>query len=43
MDSVAEALGRLRVLDLTQAAVRDAIAQAEDAASLFKGPLASDY
>jgi hypothetical protein len=43
MESVAEALGRLRVLDLTKATVRDAIAQAEDAASLFKGPLASDY
>jgi hypothetical protein len=43
MESVAEALGRLRVLDLTKASVRDAIAQAEDAASLFKGPLASDY
>jgi type III restriction enzyme len=43
MESVAEALGRLRVLDLKKTAVRDAIAQAEDAASLFKGPLASDY
>lgn len=43
VESVAEALGRLRVLDLTKAAVRDAIAGAEDAASLFKGPLASDY
>jgi type III restriction enzyme len=43
MESVAEALGRLRLLDLTKAAVRDAIAQAEDAASLFRGPLASDY
>jgi type III restriction enzyme len=43
MESVAEAFGRLRVLDLTKAAVRDAIAQAEDAASLFKGPLAYDY
>lgn len=43
IESVAEAHGRLRMLDLTKAAVRDAVAQAEDAASLFKGPLASDY
>lgn len=43
IESVAEALGRLRVLDLTKVTVRDAIAHAEDAASLFKGPLASDY
>ena len=43
MESVAEVHGRLRVLDLKKAEVRDAIAQAEDAASLFKGPLASDY
>ncbi len=43
VESVAEALGRLRVLDLTKATVRDAIAEAEDAASLFKGPLSSDY
>jgi hypothetical protein len=43
MESVAEAHGRLRVLDLKKAAVRDAIAQAEDAAGLFRGPLASDY
>lgn len=43
IESVAEAHGRLRVLDLKNATVRDAIAQAEDAASLFRGALASDY
>lgn len=43
MESVAEAHGRLRVLDLTKATVREAIEKAEDAAGLFKGSLASDY
>lgn len=43
IESVAEALGRLRVLDLKRADVRQAIAQADDAASLFKGSLAADY
>jgi type III restriction enzyme len=43
IESVAEAHGRLRVLDLTKATVREAIEQAEDAAGLFKGSLASDY
>gem|GEM_PF-5689070 len=40
---MAEACGKLRVLNLKDAAVRQAIAAAEDAASLFKGPLAADY
>ena len=43
IESVAEALGKLRVLDLKRAEVRSAIADAADAASLFKGPLAVDY
>jgi hypothetical protein len=43
IESVAEALGKLRVLDLTCAEVRRAIADAGDAASLFRGPLATDY
>ena len=43
IESVAEAHGRLRVLNLKDEDVRQAIATADDAASLFKGPLASDY
>jgi hypothetical protein len=43
IESVAEALGKLRVLDLTSDKVRDAIASAKDAASLFSGTLARDY
>jgi type III restriction enzyme len=43
IESVAEVLGKLRVLDLKRADVRDAIAGAADAASLFKGSLAADY
>ena len=43
IESVAEAFGKLRVLDLMNAEVRSAIAQADDAASLFKGPMAMDY
>ena len=43
IESVAEAMGKLRVLDLTSEAVRQAIAAATDAASLFSGTLASDY
>lgn len=43
IESVAEALGKLRVLDLTNEDVRKGIAVAKDAASLFKGELARDY
>ncbi len=41
--SVAEAAGKLRALDLKSDAVRQAIAEADDATGLFKGPLATDY
>ena len=43
IESVAEAKGKLRVLDLTNADVRKGIAAAKDAASLFNGGLANDY
>jgi hypothetical protein len=43
IESVAAIKGKLRVLDLTRADVRNAIAKAEDAESLFAGSLASDY
>ena len=43
IESVAEAHGRLRVLNLKDEGVRRAIDAAQDAASLFKGPLAIDY
>jgi len=43
IESVAEASGKLRVLDLTREDVRNAIVSTNDAASLFSGPLASDY
>ena len=43
IESVAEASGKLRVLDLKNEAVRRAIAQAEQALALFSGPLASDF
>jgi len=43
IESVAEAKGKLRVLDLTNADVREGIAAAKDAASLFSGGLANDY
>jgi type III restriction enzyme len=43
IESVAEAMGKLRVLDLTNADVRKGIAAAKDAASLFTGGLARDY
>ena len=43
IESVAEAMGRLRVLDLTKEEVRKGIAAAKDAASLFAGALARDY
>lgn len=43
IESVAEAKGKLRVLDLTSEDVRIGIAAAKDAASLFNGGLARDY
>jgi len=43
IDSVAEAMGMLRVLDLTNDEVRKAIVSAKDAPSLFNGGLAKDY
>jgi len=43
IESVAEALGKLRVLDLKNEEVRKGIAAAKDAASLFAGGLARDY
>jgi type III restriction enzyme len=43
IESIAEVKGKLRVLDLTREDVREAIASAKDAASLFVGLLASDY
>lgn len=43
IESVAEAMGKLRVLDLTREEVRKGIAAAKDAASLFTGELARDY
>lgn len=43
IESVAAIKGKLRVLDLTRADVRNAIAKAEDAESLFASSLANDY
>jgi hypothetical protein len=43
IESIAEAMGKLRVLDLTNEDVRKGIAEAKDAASLFTGELAKDY
>lgn len=43
IESVAELKGKLRVLDLKNEDVRKAIADANDAASLFTGKLAGDY
>jgi len=43
IESVAEAMGKLRVLDLTKEEVRKGIADAKNAESLFAGALASDY
>jgi hypothetical protein len=43
IESVAEARGRLRMLDLTKEEVRKGIAAAKDPASLFAGSLARDY
>jgi len=43
IESVSEALGKLRMLDLKNEDVRKSIAAAKDAASLFAGALARDY
>ena len=43
IESVAEAMGKLRVLDLTNEGVRKSIRVAKDATSLFAGGLATDY
>jgi type III restriction enzyme len=43
IESVAKVKGKLRVLDLKREDVREAIASAKDAPSLFAGQLASDY
>ncbi len=43
IESVAEAMGKLRVLDLKNEDVWKGIAAAKDAASLFAGALARDY
>ncbi len=43
IESVAEAMGKLRVLDLTNEDVRKGVAVATDAVSLFNGGLARDY
>jgi len=43
IESVAEALGKLRVLDLKNEDVRKGIAAAKDAKSLYESALASDY
>lgn len=43
IESVAEANGVLRFLDLKRPDVRDAIKKAEDAGSLFRSGMASDY
>ncbi len=43
VEAVAEVGGKLRVLDLTRAEVRSAIADATDAASVYAGPSARDY
>ena len=43
IEGVSETGGRLRVLDLTRAEVRKAVAGAKDAKSLYESALASDY
>ena len=43
IESVAEVLGKLRVLDLKKEDVRRAIAAEAEPANVFKGPLATDY
>lgn len=43
IESVAEAAGKLRVLDLKRVEVRRAIKEASSARGLYEGPLAADY
>ena len=43
IEAVAETGGRLRVLDLTRADVRQAVMEATNAEVLYKGALAGDY
>jgi type III restriction enzyme len=43
VEVVAEVKKKLRMLDLTDAAVRDGIMSAQNANELFEGPLAKDY
>lgn len=43
VEAIAEVGGKLRVLDLTNADVRNAVAEAKGAESLYKSILASDY
>lgn len=43
IEAVAEVKGTLRVLDLTAAKVRKAVAEAEDIKRLYEGTLANDY
>lgn len=43
IESVAEAMGKLRVLDLTDEEVRRAVACAHDAVSVFSGAMARNY
>lgn len=43
IEAVAEVKGTLRVLDLTDAKVRKAVAEGDDVKSLYAGTLASDY
>jgi len=43
IEAIAEVEKKLRVLDLTQAEVRDAVAQAQDLVCLYKSNFASDY
>ncbi len=43
IEAVAEVKGKLRVLDLTDAKIRKALAEAEGAKNLYEGTLASDY
>jgi len=43
IDAVAKVDGTTRVLDLTEATVRAAVASATDAAVLYRGDHASDY
>jgi len=43
VEVIAEVKGKLRMLDLTDAGVRDGIMAAANAKELFEGPLAKDY